>query len=164
MKMDEAKVFWKEHFDGFVNRPLSLPYDVSPLEKLVRSGRGSTISLDLSSNVVDGIFTSMCANERTLFQLGLSTFYAFLFKLTEEMDLCVLTVSANRGRSELEDLIGFFVRVRVRVRVRVGEGVGVRVTSTRLFQATYEDRLEQGLVSPSSGKLRICSVSNKFSN
>jgi non-ribosomal peptide synthetase component F len=45
----------------------------------------------------------------TVFQIGLGAFYAFLFKLTQEEDLCVLTVSANRYRTELENMIGFFV-------------------------------------------------------
>ena len=47
--------------------------------------------------------------------------------------------------------------MRVRVRVRVGE-------FTRLFQATYDDRFERGLFRSSSGKFRIYSVLNQFSN
>ena len=35
---------------------------------------------------------------------------------------------------------------------------------TRSFQATYDDRFEQGLICPSSGKLRLYSASNQFSN
>ena len=39
-----------------------------------------------------------------------------------------------------------------------------RVSFTRLFQATHDDRFEQGLICPSSGKFRIYSASNQFSN
>ncbi|CAF4297333.1 unnamed protein product, partial [Adineta steineri] len=46
----------------------------------------------------------------TLFQLGLSIFYVFLFKLTHsQSDLCIGSVNANRYRSELVNIIGMFV-------------------------------------------------------
>ncbi|CAF4439569.1 unnamed protein product, partial [Adineta steineri] len=46
----------------------------------------------------------------TLFQLGLSLFYIFLFKLTHgETDLCIGSISANRYRNELVNMIGMFV-------------------------------------------------------
>ena len=35
------------------------------------------------------------------------------------------------------------------------------VSSTRLFQATYDDRFEQGLICPSSGKFRIYTAFNQ---
>ena len=40
----------------------------------------------------------------------------------------------------------------------------LRVSLTRLFQASYDDRFEQGLIWTSPGKFRIYSVSNQFSN
>ena len=109
IKMDEARAFWKSHLDGFVSRPLPLPYDRSPVNEAGRSGRGSTVTFDLSSEIVDQMLKFMAEYGVTLFQLGLAAFYAFLFKLTQETDLCVLTVSANRPRSELQEIIGFFV-------------------------------------------------------
>ena len=46
----------------------------------------------------------------TFFQLGLSIFYVFLFKLTHgQTDLCIASINANRYRSELQDMIGMFV-------------------------------------------------------
>ncbi|CAF4221803.1 unnamed protein product, partial [Adineta steineri] len=46
----------------------------------------------------------------TLFQLGLATFYIFLFKLTHgQTDLCISSINANRYRNELQNLIGMFV-------------------------------------------------------
>ena len=44
------------------------------------------------------------------FQLGLATFYAFLFKLTYgQNDLCIASINANRYRSEFVNMIGMFV-------------------------------------------------------
>jgi amino acid adenylation domain-containing protein len=50
----------------------------------------------------------MQTDETTLFQLGLAAFHIFLFKLTLETDLCVININANRHRSEVQDIIGFF--------------------------------------------------------
>jgi hypothetical protein len=108
MNMDEARAFWKHHLDGFENKILQLPYDRVPLDNNTRSGRGSTISFDLSQDVVDRIVAYMQTNETTLFQLGLAAFHIFLFKLTLETDLCVININANRHRSEVQDIIGFF--------------------------------------------------------
>jgi non-ribosomal peptide synthetase component F len=45
-----------------------------------------------------------------LFQLALATFYAFLFKLTnDENDICITCLDANRYKPELQDMIGMFV-------------------------------------------------------
>ena len=109
MNFDEARTFWKRHLQGFTGGLLALPYDHLPDESSIRSGRGSTILLDLSEEVVDRMLMSMRQFEVTLFQLGLASFYAFLFKLTQETDLCILTVSANRSRPELQTIIGVFV-------------------------------------------------------
>ncbi|CAF1461540.1 unnamed protein product, partial [Adineta ricciae] len=106
--IDEAKAFWKQQLDGFSNYYLQLPYDHSRTDKSL-SGHGTTITLQLSDDVVDSMLLLMKTHETTLFQLGLAAFYAFLFKLTQEDDLCVLTVIANRARAELENLIGVFV-------------------------------------------------------
>ncbi|UJR34791.1 hypothetical protein I4U23_027572 [Adineta vaga] len=107
--MDAARVFWKQHLDGFSKPHFQLPYDRRPDDSNIRSGRGSTATFELSSHIVDRMLNHLNECETTLFQLGLATFYAFLFKLTQETDLCILTVSANRNRAELEDIIGFFV-------------------------------------------------------
>ena len=109
INMDEAKDFWKGHMDGFTNNLLQLPYDRIPRDNNTRSGHGLTVSFDLSQDIVDRILTYIVENDTTLFQFGLSVFYAYLFKLTQETDLCVLSVSANRPRPELQDIVGFFV-------------------------------------------------------
>ena len=50
------------------------------------------------------------SHQVTPFQLGLSIFYAFLFKLTHgQNDLCIACLNANRYRTELQKMIGMFV-------------------------------------------------------
>jgi hypothetical protein len=54
--------------------------------------------------------TDQRSHQLTPFQLGLATFYAFLFKLTHgESDLCIASINANRYRPELQQMIGMFV-------------------------------------------------------
>ncbi|CAF3436816.1 unnamed protein product, partial [Rotaria sp. Silwood2] len=95
MKMDEAKDFWKEHLNGFSNTYLSLPYDRLLDNSNIRTGHGSTVNFELSMDLVDQMLDYMAECETTLFQVGLAAFYTFLFKFTQQTDLCVLTVSAN---------------------------------------------------------------------
>ncbi|CAF1470753.1 unnamed protein product, partial [Adineta ricciae] len=109
VNMDAARVYWKQHLNGFTKPHLQLPYDHRPDESNIRSGRGSTAIFELSPHIVDDMLNYLTNCETTLFQFGLAAFYAFLFKLTQETDLCILTVSANRNRAELENMIGFFV-------------------------------------------------------
>ncbi|CAF5021252.1 unnamed protein product, partial [Rotaria sp. Silwood1] len=109
MKIDDTKEFWKQHLNGFSNSYLSLPYDRCPIENNTRSGQGTTIILKLSLDLVNHILTFLKNHDITLHQMGLTVFYIFLFKLTQETDLAILTVTANRYRAELENLIGVFV-------------------------------------------------------
>jgi hypothetical protein len=109
MNMDAARVFWKQHLEGFNTTHLQLPYDHRQGDNNTRSGRGSTAAFEFGSNLVDRMLNYMTEYETTLFQFGMAALYAFLFKLTQETNLCVLSVSANRHRAELEDVIGFFV-------------------------------------------------------
>ena len=109
MKMDDARDFWKKHLDGFSNAYLSLPYDRLPTETGTRSGRGYTCLLPISDDLVHHLLTWMEHQQVTLHQLGLTVFYIFLFKLAQETDLVVLTLSENRHRAELEHVLGVFV-------------------------------------------------------
>ena len=50
------------------------------------------------------------SHQLTPFQLGLATFYAFLYKLTHHQnDLCISCLNANRYRPELQNIMGMFV-------------------------------------------------------
>ena len=63
---------------------------------------------DLRRDLVEQIFKHITDSDTTLFQVGLAAFFTFLFKLTQQTDEGVLTVSANRPRAELQQILGFF--------------------------------------------------------
>ncbi|UJR38878.1 hypothetical protein I4U23_031546 [Adineta vaga] len=110
LNMEESNIFWHNHLNDFTNSNVFiLPCDRYPRDLNMRSGRGTTVHFELSKSLSDKIFSTAEQYKLTLFQIGLASFYVFLFKLTEQTDLCTLSVNANRYRPELEDMIGFFV-------------------------------------------------------
>ncbi|CAF4196175.1 unnamed protein product, partial [Adineta steineri] len=75
-----------------------------------RSGVASIAEIIFDSELCTSFLNYASSHHLTLFQLGLSIFYVFLFKLTHgETDLCVGSINANRYRSELVNMIGMFV-------------------------------------------------------
>lgn len=110
LDMTPSIKFWNSQLDGYnLEHYLQLPQDRQRLFSHERSVEANVIEFafdkDLSSSFL------MCASRYnvTPFQLGLATFYVFLFQLTNgEKDLCISCINANRYRPELVDLIGMF--------------------------------------------------------
>lgn len=111
MDMTISQKFWSSQLDEYhLEHHLTLPIDRHRLLDSKRSGLASTIQIFLDDNLSRSLLAYASFKHLTLFQLGLATFYAFLFKLTNgENDLCIACINANRYRSELHDLIGMFV-------------------------------------------------------
>ncbi|CAF4425170.1 unnamed protein product, partial [Didymodactylos carnosus] len=88
----------------------ALPYDhLSKLDQQ-RTGQGGYLTIELDSFLVDRILKYAQQCNVSLFQLALTCYYIFLFKLTNgEKDLCIGSVSSNRYRHELQNMIGMFV-------------------------------------------------------
>ncbi|CAF3986105.1 unnamed protein product, partial [Adineta steineri] len=75
-----------------------------------RSGLSSIAEISFDNELCTSFLNYASSHHLTLFQLGLSIFYVFLFKLTHgDTDLCVASINANRYRSELVNMIGMFV-------------------------------------------------------
>ncbi|UJR06878.1 hypothetical protein I4U23_011167 [Adineta vaga] len=111
MAMTLAREFWFAQLHGCdLQHSLSLPYDRSHSSNRHRSGLASTTQITLNDSVCTSFLHYASSHHLTLFQLGLSIFYVFLFKLSHnDTDLCVGTINANRYRSELYNMIGMFV-------------------------------------------------------
>ena len=93
-----------------MNNQLSLPVDRHCLSGDQRSGLASVAKISFDKKISTSFLDYASAHQVTPFQLGLATFYAFLFKLTHgQTDLCIASINANRYRSELQDMIGMFV-------------------------------------------------------
>jgi hypothetical protein len=106
-----SQEFWHSKLAGYnLQRPLSLPVDRHRSSTDQRSGIASLAQITFKDDVSIAFFNYASSHQVTSFQLGLATFYAFLFKLTHgETDLCITSINANRYRPELEEMIGMFV-------------------------------------------------------
>jgi hypothetical protein len=111
MDMTSSQVFWHLELRGHdLQCPLSLPIDRHRSSTDQRSGLASLAQISFNNEISTAFFNYASSHQLTPFQLGLATFYAFLFKLTHgENDLCIASINANRYRPELEKMIGMFV-------------------------------------------------------
>ena len=111
LDMTSSLEFWRHQLHEYnLQRVLSLPSDRRRSSAEQRSVRASTAQFTLDNDLSSAFFTYASAHQLTPFQLGLAAFYVFLFKLSHgQSDLCISCISANRYRSELENMIGMFV-------------------------------------------------------
>ncbi|CAF3920017.1 unnamed protein product, partial [Rotaria sp. Silwood1] len=74
------------------------------------TGEGLSIEINFTSHIVEQLVQYASRFNVTLYQVCLTIYYVFLFKLTGgQRDLIVGTVEANRYRPELQQIIGMFV-------------------------------------------------------
>ncbi|CAF4070993.1 unnamed protein product [Adineta steineri] len=121
-KMNKARQFWFNVMDS---------YDWSRIRQLVpgktdikqiRSGRGFSTAFSINQHVADAMMLCASLNNITMFTLSLSCYYAFLFKLMNDDDLCVAGNIANRFVQETKDMIGMFVNlVPYRIKIEPNE-------------------------------------------
>jgi non-ribosomal peptide synthetase component F len=111
MEITSSREFWKSELDGYdLERPLPLPVDRYRSSGDQRSGFASVAEISFDDNISTAFLSYAASHHITPFQLGLATFYAFLFKLTHgQHDICISCVNANRYRTELQNMIGMFV-------------------------------------------------------
>jgi non-ribosomal peptide synthetase component F len=104
--MSNALSFWKENLIN--HQMFELPYD-RPLLTKARTGRGSTVVVqDFDGSALLAYASRL---EVTLFQLCLTIYYTFLFKLTSARDLTVGGLVANRMQLGFDSMIGMFVNL-----------------------------------------------------
>ncbi|CAF1397991.1 unnamed protein product, partial [Adineta steineri] len=112
MNMSLSREFWQLELKGYsIARQLSLPIDRQRSSTNQQgSGLASSAQITFDDEICTSFLNYASSHHLTLFQLGVSIFYVFLFKLTHgETDLCISSINANRYRNELQDLIGMFV-------------------------------------------------------
>ncbi|CAF4058212.1 unnamed protein product, partial [Adineta steineri] len=112
MDMSLSREFWHSQLEGHnIERSLSLPVDRQRSStNQQRSGVASIAEIIFDNEICTLFLNYASSHHLTIFQLGLSIFYVFLFKLTHsETDLCISSINANRYRNELVNMIGMFV-------------------------------------------------------
>ncbi|GBF80267.1 non-ribosomal peptide synthetase [Aphanothece sacrum] len=100
--------FWKQYIG--VNPPiLNLPTDYPRTEK--RTFKGATYPVTISLELTRALKIVSQQEQATLYMTLLSAFQTLLFYYTQQEDIIVGGIIANRNRAEIQDLIGFFVNL-----------------------------------------------------
>ncbi|MBE9224524.1 amino acid adenylation domain-containing protein [Phormidium sp. LEGE 05292] len=105
-KLQSQLSYWKQQLK---NAPplLQLPTDRS--RPLIQTYRGARQSFTLPKTLTDALKAIGRQTDATLFMTLLAAFKILLYRYTGQQDLVIGSPIANRNRSELEGLIGFFV-------------------------------------------------------
>ncbi|MEH1828686.1 MAG: amino acid adenylation domain-containing protein [Nostoc sp.] len=98
-------VYWQKQLNGI--SVLNLPTD--RLRPAVPSYRGAKQFLELPHTLTQALEALSSQEGVTLFMTMLAAFQTLLYRYTQQEDIVVGSPIANRNRSELEGLIGFFV-------------------------------------------------------
>ena len=109
-RLDELLGWWRRQLAGMPPL-LELPADRP--RPAVQSFRGTSFPLALSAPLSRAIRELARRGEATLFMALLAGFQALLHRATGQDDLAVGSPIANRGRRELEGLIGCFINTLV---------------------------------------------------
>lgn len=110
--------FWRRQLAGV--EPLELAADRP--RPAVPSLRGARIAHDLPAALTKQLKKLARRQKVTLFVTLLAGFYALLARLTGRRDLAIGSPVANRNRTEIEALMGFFANTLV-LRARLGRGM-----------------------------------------
>ncbi|MFD2417230.1 amino acid adenylation domain-containing protein [Amycolatopsis pigmentata] len=101
--------FWRKSLAGV--QPLELPGDRP--RPAVRSAAGSSVTFRVSPDVTAGLRRLAAEHDASLFMVLLAVFQVLLARHSGQSDIAVGSPVANRGRAEIECLIGFFVNTVV---------------------------------------------------
>ncbi|MEH2110838.1 non-ribosomal peptide synthetase [Nostoc sp.] len=97
--------YWQKQLDGI--SVLNLPTD--RLRPAVPTYKGAKQFLELPHSLTQALEALSSQEGVTLFMTMLAAFQTLLYRYTQQEDIAVGSPIANRNRSELEGLIGFFV-------------------------------------------------------
>ncbi|PSF37372.1 non-ribosomal peptide synthetase [Aphanothece hegewaldii CCALA 016] len=132
--------YWKEQLHDAPSL-LELPSDRP--RPAIQSFRGARYKFKLSRQLTDALKTLSQKSGSTLFMVLLATFSTLLHRYTGNSDIVIGSPIANRNRSELEALIGFFVNT-LPLRINSAgnptfEELLQRVRQVTLNAYTYQD-------------------------
>lgn len=102
--------YWRKRLSG---APVLLAADADRPRSTVPGLAGTTQELRYSRKITERLTDISRQAHGTLFMVLLAAFKVLLYRYTGQSDLVVGTPVANRNRTELESLIGFFVNMLV---------------------------------------------------
>jgi len=110
----------------------------------VQSLQGETLKFDFGPALSQRLRDTARAQGVTLFMLMLTGYALFLSRHSGQRDIRIGVPNANRGREEVEGLIGFFVNTQV-LRCSIDECLSLRELLARVREATFAAQANQEL-------------------
>ena len=108
--LDEELIYWKKQLEG--RAPvLELPTDRP--RPLVHTHQGAQRSIKLATQLCQKLKELSREQDATLFMILLAAFQNLLYRYTGQDDIIVGSPITNRGRTEVEGLLGFFINTLV---------------------------------------------------
>jgi amino acid adenylation domain-containing protein len=123
--------WWRESLRGVA--PLDLPAD--RLRPPVQTFRGAHVPMALPAGLSPALAALGARERATMFMTLLAGFAVLLHRYSGQSDFAIGTPHANRDRSEVEGLIGFFVNT-LALRVDAGGDPGFRALLGRLRETS----------------------------
>jgi amino acid adenylation domain-containing protein len=133
--------WWRERLAG---APVVLELPADRPRPPVQSLRGRRLPVSFGTPLAAALRTLARRREATMFMVLLTGFQALVARYTGQDDLLVGSPVANRNRSEVEDLIGFFVNNLV-LRARTGDDPSFAKMLDRVRDSTREAYEHQDL-------------------
>jgi amino acid adenylation domain-containing protein len=124
--------FWKEHLGG---APALLELPTDRARPAVQSYAGASFECTLPADLSASLRALGQQHGTTLFMTLMAAWSALLARLSGQRDIVIGTPVANRQRSELEGLVGFFVNT-LAVRIALDEDPDVAGLLARVKEAT----------------------------
>ncbi|PEL51884.1 condensation domain-containing protein, partial [Bacillus wiedmannii] len=107
--LDKQINYWKEKL--YQLQPLQLYTDYPRPD--VMTFKGNSVYFEIPKQLLDKLRRLGSQYEYTLYMLLLTAFKALLYRYTNSNDISIGTPVANRGKIELDQLIGFFVNTLI---------------------------------------------------
>ncbi|HEV7508685.1 MAG TPA: amino acid adenylation domain-containing protein [Thermoanaerobaculia bacterium] len=130
--LEEQVGYWRDQLAG---SPPLLPLPIDRPRPPVQRLRGAVAQVALGPDLIRAAKALGQRSGASLFMVLLAAFQAVLARWTGEDDVPVGTFTGNRGRAELEKLIGFFINTLV-LRTRVEEPLGFGALVARVRDVT----------------------------
>jgi amino acid adenylation domain-containing protein len=126
--------FWRKHLQGAPGL-LELPTD-RPRPPM-QSHAGDVVSVQFSASLTEGLRSLSQRHGTTMFMTLLAGWSALLSRLSGQSDVVIGSPVANRQRTEVEPLIGFFVNTMA-LRVTVEDDPSVSQLLSRVRELTLD--------------------------
>jgi Condensation domain len=140
-RLERLTAYWQGQLAGVPAR-LELPTDRP--RPPIQSQLGAKYFFDFPPRLVEAAKALSRQEGATIYMTLLAAFYVFLYRLTDQDDICVGSPIAGRDQVETEDLIGFFINTLV-LRGRISGDLTFREWIKRVREVTLEAYAHQEL-------------------